>query len=93
MILHTVNKSPFGNHCLQDCLNVCTDNDTVLLLEDGVYGINFPALSNSPFRVYALQADIAARGLTDSIPETVTVIDDATFVTLCTEYSKVVSWY
>ena len=40
MILHTVNKSPYSSQCLADCLRRVSPGDRVILIEDGVYGIN-----------------------------------------------------
>ncbi len=36
-MLHTVNKSPFQNSALENCLRLVRDGDVILLLEDGVY--------------------------------------------------------
>ena len=36
--LHTVNKSPFATQALVSCLNHAKAGDTVLMIEDGVYG-------------------------------------------------------
>ncbi len=95
MILHTVNRSPHQNSSLADCLALCADDDAVLLIEDGVYAAIAPgaALREAPDKVYALQADIDARGLGSRLAEGVTVVDDAGFVRLATEHDKVVSWY
>ena len=36
-MLHTINKSPFQNSALENCLRLARDGDVILLLEDGVY--------------------------------------------------------
>ncbi|UZJ45513.1 sulfurtransferase complex subunit TusB [Marinimicrobium sp. C6131] len=99
--LHTVNKSPFEHRTLRACIDVCQPGDAVLLLEDGVYG----ALPASPeasalttlqarkIEVYALEADLRARGLIDRIAVGVSVADYATFVALSVAHNTIQSWY
>ncbi|MGK0442494.1 MAG: tRNA 2-thiouridine synthesizing protein B [Pseudohongiellaceae bacterium] len=96
MILHTVNKSPPHSNCLAECLRLCTDKHTILLIEDGVYaGQNgSPYLANCPTKkIYALQADVLARGLDKRLSPAVSVIDDQGFVDLVTQHQTVQSWY
>ena len=97
MILHTVNKSPFTSQCLNDCLNVCVKGDSVLLIEDGVYaaaaGETSEKLTAAPATLYALKADLEARGLLQRIRESITVVDDSGFVELAVRHDQVVSWY
>lgn len=102
MILHTVNKSPFSNHCLSDCLDVCAPEDSVLLIEDGVYAVMSAVMSaamktatatSSATTFYALRADLEARGLLQKVSERITVIDDSGFVELATRHDQVVAWY
>ncbi|TQV73458.1 sulfurtransferase complex subunit TusB [Exilibacterium tricleocarpae] len=101
MILHTVNKSPFSHSLLEACLAIMGAKHSLLLLEDGVYG----TLKTSPMAaalaergragaIYALEADLRARGLTDTaLLSCVKPIDYAGFVRLATEHSKVQSWF
>ncbi|WP_101757107.1 sulfurtransferase complex subunit TusB [Oceanicoccus sp. KOV_DT_Chl] len=99
MILHTVNKSPFNHSSFEECLRVCSAGSSILLIEDGVYAAKnhtkYAALieQHSDIRFYALVADIKARGLSDQLSDTVTVIDDVEFVTLSTQHKSVQSWY
>lgn len=72
---------------------MCAENDSILLIEDGVYAVTDQQLANTRLTVYALQADIEARGLSKKMPDTITVIDDAAFVELSIKHNKVVSWY
>ncbi|NGZ28558.1 MAG: sulfurtransferase complex subunit TusB [Magnetococcales bacterium] len=90
-MLHTVNKSPFSNSALDNCLRYIQSGDVILLLEDGVYGavsgtaksaLVEGALANS--KVYALQADLKARALTNVIPG-VQVVGYDVFVDLVAE--------
>ncbi len=97
MTLHIVNKSPDQTQCLKDCLRVFRPGDGLLLIEDAVYG----ALVNSPYAallqnrplVYALIADIEARGLSAMDTGSIKRINDKQFVDLTVQHSPVQSWY
>jgi len=75
-MLHTVNKSPFQNSSLEDCLRVAQKGDVILLLEDGVYAVSAGTAKSSLIEmavkqctVYAIEADLKARGLGNLIKE------------------------
>ena len=96
-MLYTINKSPlmFGN--LESALRIAPTDNPILLYEDGVYAAAEGAASEGTIRqalekhpVYALQADIEARGLT-SLVEGIQVIDYDGFVELV-EQHHVVPW-
>jgi len=101
MILHTVNKSVFSQDTLGSCLRLIIEGDVLLLIEDGVYAI----LTQHPLAaeirncqerniaVYALTADVLARGLKDRVPDHIALCDDAGFVELCCQTEKTQSWY
>ena len=100
MILHTVNRSPFGSDCLQSCLEIAAVDSGIILIEDGVYC----ALANTELtelistaltrhKIYVLTPDLQARGIADSILAGIETVDYVGFVTLCTQFDKVVSWY
>ncbi len=97
-MLHTVNKSPFLFRHLESCLRFAQKDDPILLYEDGVYAamsgtaiepLMMETLKNHP--VYAIQADLKARGITELLPG-VQVIDYSGFVELV-EQQKVCSWF
>lgn len=99
MILHTVNKSP-AMPVLANCLRFLADEDALLLLEDGVYGAIHGDNNNSVataidagIAVYAIEADITARGLGGRLIEGVQLIDYAGFVDLCANHSSVKNWF
>jgi len=95
MILHTINKSPLRHRSLRSCLQFCTDEDGVLLLEDGVYGAMRGVdcgLDDRAGPLYAIAADIDARGLAGRLRNDVEVVDYAGFVDLCTRYKVVKNW-
>ena len=96
-MLYTVNKSPLMFGTLKSVLRVAPAGDPILLYEDGVYAaaagtsgqdLTEQALEEHP--VYALQADLEARGLT-ALVEGVQVIDYDGFVALV-EQHHVVPW-
>ncbi len=98
MILHTVNKSPLNSACLSHCLATVDSGDAILLIEDGVYAADrhqqqlFETLPPA-VELFALEADVAARGLTGRLAESVRLIDDGGFVDLSIRYEKMQSWY
>jgi len=98
-ILHTVNKSPFGNNSLERCLNMAKDGSAVLLIEDGVYGATSGTAATSmvenamkSVKVYALQEDVEARGVKERVMDGVELVDYAGFVKLAADNSQVQSW-
>lgn len=98
MLLHTINKSPFSHSALSDCLRLCSDDATIVLIEDGVYAALADAqwiekISARCSNIYALAPDIAARGLSERIAGAVKLIDYVGFVELCCTHSTIQSWY
>ena len=99
MLLHTVSKSPESGDALASCLRAALPGALVLLLEDGVYA----ARSGSPsaermaalpgLRYYALEADVAARGLLGLTAADIELVQYADFVRLSVECHAVQSWY
>jgi tRNA 2-thiouridine synthesizing protein B len=97
-MLHTINKSPYSHRCLAECLRACSADDAILLIEDGVYAAladsdSVESLLTKTSAVYALQPDIAARGLTDRIASEIKAIDYDGFVQLCIDQPKMMAWY
>jgi len=91
MVLHLVQRSPFQHSALRDCLNLCADTDAILLMEDGVLGVNHTDLKTVTVPLYALQDDLSARGL--NAPDTIKACGYDEFVELCGQYKQVVSWF
>ena len=96
-MVYMVNKSPlmFGN--LKSALRIAPTGEPILLYEDGVYAAVEGAASENTIRqaleqhpVYALKADLEARGLTGLIDD-VQVIDYDGFVELV-EQHHVAPW-
>jgi tRNA 2-thiouridine synthesizing protein B len=97
--LHTFNASPFEQRALfERLLQFASAGDAVLLIENGVYALQdataLQQLNTMQLNVYALEADVQARGLhTDRMPATTTLIDDSGFVALSCAHRKVMSWF
>lgn len=96
-MLHTVNKSPFNTNDLSSCLRFISEEDVLLLLEDGVYAAANGTTQSSIIenllktnKVYALSPDLKARGLDDIIQGVESVGYD-TFVDLV-EAHPVQAW-
>jgi len=96
-LLHIVNKSPFSETGLDSCLRAAQKGDPILLIEDAVMGAVTGTSIESKLKdaqkdheVYALQADLKARGL-DRLMAGVKVVDYSGFVDLV-EQHKTMSW-
>jgi tRNA 2-thiouridine synthesizing protein B len=91
-MLHTVNKSPFQNSALESCLRLVRQGDIILLLEDGVYAAIAGSMKSSLIEnavkqnpVYAIEADLKARGLKNLIKD-VRIVGYTDFVDLVEQH-------
>ena len=95
-MLHLVNKSPYSTCNLETASSIMKSDDSLLLIEDGVYGAvkNGKAASMlGGHKVAVLGPDLAARGITeDKLVDGVEVIDYAGFVDLVASTDRVQSW-
>lgn len=99
-ILHTVNKSVFERNSLDTCLGHTKAGDAVILLEDGVTSARKGgaaekklAAAMADVAIYALGADMAARGLTEEkLVDGIKVVDYAGFVDLAEQNDVVQAW-
>lgn len=94
-MLHIVNKSPAHTTALASCLRLAQPGSALLLIEDGVYAATqaeaiAPALKT--LKVYALQPDLAARGVAVRLVDGVTTVDYAGFVELVATHPNNQSW-
>jgi len=96
-MLYMVNKSPLMTNNLETCLAIAPQGAPILLYEDGVYAAAdggrlveriAAALARHP--IYALEADLEARGIQRLI-EGVQVVNYDGFVALVEEHN-VVPW-
>jgi tRNA 2-thiouridine synthesizing protein B len=94
-MLHIVNKSPAQTSSLASCLRLAQPGSALLLIEDGVYAATqadtiAPALKT--LKVYALQPDLAARGIAARVVDGVKTVDYAGFVELVATHPTNQSW-
>lgn len=96
-MLHMVNKSPLMYGNLRSMLRIARAGEPILLYEDGVYAAAKGAVSEELIQealqrhpVYALKADVEARGLSRLV-EGVQLVDYEGFVELV-EQHHVVPW-
>jgi len=98
-MLHTVNKSPFEHSALETCLRYARPGAAVLLIEDGVYAaVRDTAVARQieealkKVTIYALEPDLAARGMLNRAIDGVRLVDYGGFVDLVVEHNAVQSW-
>lgn len=96
-MLYTVNKSPFLSNNLKSCLRFALPGSPIMLYEDGVYAAGAGTRLETMVRealadhaIYALEADLQARGLTRLV-EGVRVVGYEVFVDLVAEHN-VLPW-
>ena len=82
--LHTVNRVS----ALASCLETASDEDTILLIEDGVYA----ATQKQPRALLAIDIDVQARGIASKITAETTVVSYADFVELTVQHNPIVTW-
>ena len=97
-MLHIINKSPQENATLENCLRVAEGGD-ILLIEDAVSaatkGNAFESKlgeATKRFKIYVLQPDLDARGMSDRIVAGVTAVDYGGFVDLTVNNKNCQSW-
>jgi tRNA 2-thiouridine synthesizing protein B len=98
--LHTVNKSPFEKNALKSCLGHLSPGDSVLMIEDGVVGARkgsaaAPMLETALQcgKVYALAADLAARGIKpQDLIAGIELADYGGFADLVARHNRTVAW-
>ena len=98
-MLHIVNKSPFHTSTLDTCLRMAQPGHAVLLIEDGIYAATAGSAMEarlrdacSTLKIYALQPDMDARGVTGQLMDGITLVDYGGFVDLALEYKTTHSW-
>ena len=98
--LHTVNKSPFQNQTLISCLGHAKAGDSVLMIEDGVYGAmsggsmsEVVAGLGANVKLFVLGSDVAARGIdAGRVAEGVTSVNYEEFVGMAASCDRVQNW-
>ncbi|MBD8576111.1 sulfurtransferase complex subunit TusB [Pseudomonas syringae] len=90
--LHVVSHSPFTDTRLDSCLRILGADDAILLCGDATYALRRedPALAALGERVFVLDEDAQARGLT--LPAATGAVDYPGFVELCVRFDRVNTW-
>lgn len=95
--LHLLNKPP-GHPRFALCQAQLNEGDSLVLLEDAVFGFDRPELERSISRLFVLRADAVARGLTSDSGSTKArklaelQCDMAEVVELAVTHSRTVTW-
>ena len=94
--LHIVNRSPHQGDALATALALLTEGDALLLIEDAVIAASAghpsaASIAACNCAVFALEADLSARGLTAASP--VTSIDYSGFVELTVRHNTLRHWH
>ena len=87
MILHTLNKP----EALLKNWQFVLPQDTILLIEDGVYSLLDENLLKEKNDIFALGIDLSARGIKVAQPEV--SITYGKFVSLCAEAEQISNWF
>lgn len=98
-MLHIISRSPFTSDALTSCLRLAQPGSVILLIEDGVLA----AIKNSKisaviteaaarYDVYALQADLEARGIKENVVADIQLVDYAGFVDLVAQHNPIQNW-
>ncbi|MBO1518283.1 sulfurtransferase complex subunit TusB [Oceanisphaera pacifica] len=97
-MLHTIKYSPFSHQTLNLALSQLQPEDSLLLWQDGVIAASvtgalpwqapLQALA-SQGRLYVMQEDLAARGLSHKLGELISMAD---WVTLVAEWGSPQAW-
>ena len=92
--LHTVNKP---GQPLELCLRSLSEGDALIFIEDGVY-LLLEALDvleevSHSFKLYAIDTDLAARGVTSDRQKLAEPVSYRQFVDLTESHDKVLSWF
>jgi tRNA 2-thiouridine synthesizing protein B len=98
-MLHIVNKSHAQTSSLQSCLRLAKPGSTLLLIEDAIYaatksGSEASGLGTAgqSLKVYVLQPDVEARGMSGKLIDGIQAIDYAGFVDLVADHPTNQSW-
>ena len=84
-----------SQQAITDAVLVVDEGDSVLLIEEAVYAANpqhhlYSQLKG--FSVFALQADLAARGVSARVSPSIEVISYPGFVELTAENAQSITW-
>jgi len=97
-MLHIINRSPFSDNTLENCLNTAAGGE-ILLIEDAVCaatsGNAFEKKLRAAmgrFKISVLSPDLEARGLAERLIDGVSPVDYGGFVDLTVNNKTCQSW-
>ncbi|WP_413721561.1 sulfurtransferase complex subunit TusB [Sodalis sp. RH24] len=95
-MLYTLSRSPYARD-LPALLLTARRGDDLLLIQDGVIAglagtVALERLIASPLGLYALDADVAARGLLAHFSDKITLISYTGFVSLTVKQPQQMAW-
>lgn len=97
-MLHIINRSPFSDNTLENCLNTAVGGE-IILIEDAVYAATSGnayekklRAAMSRFKISVLNPDLEARGLADRLIDGVSPVDYGGFVDLTANNKTCQSW-
>ena len=96
-MLHIVNKSHLQTSSLASCLRLAKAGQALLLIEDAIYaatpaGAAATGLAGAQLKLYVLQPDVEARGMTGKLIDGLSAVDYRGFVDLVAEHPNNQSW-
>lgn len=94
MKLYQINQSAYSHAVERDWTETLKNGDAVILIESGVLRCiqdseKLNALIAQDIKIFLRQQDLKGYGLTSNIGHAIT---DAEWVSLTSQYSKIVSW-
>lgn len=89
--LHILSRQ-LDDSTLQSLEHSLSANDAILLTCDAIYLALKPGFLRHSQALFALEPDIAARGLNTDWPQAVTRVDHSGYVDLCIRFDKSLSW-
>lgn len=95
MQLHIINQSPYQKNAFAQAIRVARAEDTILLVDEGVYaltGAYLEQIQQHPGQCLAIKEHVNLRGL-KPVPGTVELINFDDFVTLSMKAQHCLSWY
>lgn len=94
MTLHILNQKPESDSFTK-CLDVCLENDEIVLIEDAVEAAaneNLCSLLTKVHHCYALDEHLVKKIITLPQNSKITPISYTDFIELCTRHHPIVSW-
>lgn len=99
MVLHIVQSRADDLPRIQQAIDTCREQDALLFTNDSTYWLmmrgapEFLQDKCSTKKIFALEEDLSARGISEEASSFITRISQTDFVNLVVEYPKSQSWF